>query len=196
MEADTVETTCSSSCSAEFIYPTVAFILHMTSFLYRLHHHINPSDFIMTSSWTLNLTVAFSVCLGVKGQQRVACFIYCFYEWWPTRVRVSTAAAQGKAPWMYVTMMMTDQMLELPPLLNGEVPMMHHMINGDASQQVNLRSTPLPPPDGAAVLRWLMWSVFAGDPGPGEPRRDVHHPQRGRDAAVHPRSVLNQHISV
>uniref|UniRef100_A0AAR2K2C1 Fibronectin type-III domain-containing protein n=1 Tax=Pygocentrus nattereri TaxID=42514 RepID=A0AAR2K2C1_PYGNA len=39
---------------------------------------------------------------------------------------------------MYVTMMMTDQMLELPPLLNGEVPMMHHMINGDASQQVIL----------------------------------------------------------
>uniref|UniRef100_A0A8B9HSY7 Fibronectin type III domain containing 3Bb n=1 Tax=Astyanax mexicanus TaxID=7994 RepID=A0A8B9HSY7_ASTMX len=37
---------------------------------------------------------------------------------------------------MYVTMMMTDQMLELPPLLNGEVPVMHHMINGDASQQV------------------------------------------------------------
>uniref|UniRef100_A0AAR2IL91 Fibronectin type-III domain-containing protein n=1 Tax=Pygocentrus nattereri TaxID=42514 RepID=A0AAR2IL91_PYGNA len=34
--------------------------------------------------------------------------------------------------------MMTDQMLELPPLLNGEVPMMHHMINGDASQQVIL----------------------------------------------------------
>lgn len=53
---------------------------------------------------------------------------------------------------MYVTMMMTDQMLELPPLLNGEVPMMHHMINGDASQQVNPRSTPLPP-DGAPVLR-------------------------------------------
>lgn len=43
---------------------------------------------------------------------------------------------------MYVTMMMTDQMLELPPLLNGEVPMMHHMINGDASQQVSPRSTP------------------------------------------------------
>ena len=40
---------------------------------------------------------------------------------------------------MYVTMMMTDQMLELPPLLNGEVPMMHHMINGDASQQVSQR---------------------------------------------------------
>ncbi|XP_066502960.1 fibronectin type III domain-containing protein 3B isoform X2 [Hoplias malabaricus] len=39
---------------------------------------------------------------------------------------------------MYVTMMMTDQMLELPPLLNGEVPMMHHVINGDASQQVIL----------------------------------------------------------
>ncbi|XP_030624730.1 fibronectin type III domain-containing protein 3B isoform X2 [Chanos chanos] len=39
---------------------------------------------------------------------------------------------------MYVTMMMMDQMLDLPPLLNGEVPMMHHMINGDASQQVIL----------------------------------------------------------
>ncbi|XP_062841203.1 fibronectin type III domain-containing protein 3B isoform X2 [Trichomycterus rosablanca] len=39
---------------------------------------------------------------------------------------------------MYVTMMMMDQMQELPPLLSGEVPMMHHMINGDASQQVIL----------------------------------------------------------
>ncbi|NWY66175.1 FND3B protein, partial [Erithacus rubecula] len=40
---------------------------------------------------------------------------------------------------MYVTMMMTDQIpLELPPLLNGEVPMMPHMVNGDGSQQVFL----------------------------------------------------------
>ncbi|KAJ8409610.1 hypothetical protein AAFF_G00230110 [Aldrovandia affinis] len=41
---------------------------------------------------------------------------------------------------MYVTMMMTDQMpLDLPPpLLNGEVPMMPHMVNGDGSQQVIL----------------------------------------------------------
>ncbi|XP_073705513.1 fibronectin type III domain-containing protein 3B-like [Garra rufa] len=43
---------------------------------------------------------------------------------------------------MYVTMMMTDQIpLELPPpLLNGEVAMMPHMINvnGDGSQQVIL----------------------------------------------------------
>ncbi|KAA0719206.1 Fibronectin type III domain-containing protein 3B [Triplophysa tibetana] len=40
---------------------------------------------------------------------------------------------------MYVTMMMTDQIpLDLPPLLNGEVAMMPHMINvnGDGSQQV------------------------------------------------------------
>ncbi|KAG8445180.1 hypothetical protein GDO86_010087 [Hymenochirus boettgeri] len=40
---------------------------------------------------------------------------------------------------MYVTMMMTDQMpLELPPLLNGEVAMMPHLLNGDGSQQVIL----------------------------------------------------------
>lgn len=38
---------------------------------------------------------------------------------------------------MYVTMMMTDQIpLELPPLLNGEVAMMPHLVNGDAAQQV------------------------------------------------------------
>ncbi|XP_026099564.1 fibronectin type III domain-containing protein 3B-like [Carassius auratus] len=41
---------------------------------------------------------------------------------------------------MYVTMMMTDQIpLDLPPpLLNGEVAMIPHMINvnGDGSQQV------------------------------------------------------------
>lgn len=29
----------------------------------------------------------------------------------------------------------------------------------------------------------------AGDPGAGEPRGDVHHPGRGRLAAVHPGSV-------
>ncbi|XP_007517989.1 fibronectin type III domain-containing protein 3B isoform X2 [Erinaceus europaeus] len=40
---------------------------------------------------------------------------------------------------MYVTMMMTDQIpLELPPLLNGEVAMMPHVVNGDATQQVIL----------------------------------------------------------
>ncbi|XP_069053504.1 fibronectin type III domain containing 3Ba [Lepisosteus oculatus] len=40
---------------------------------------------------------------------------------------------------MYVTMMMTDQIpLDLPPLLNGEMPMMPHMVNGDGSQQVIL----------------------------------------------------------
>ncbi|XP_028650541.2 fibronectin type III domain containing 3Ba [Erpetoichthys calabaricus] len=38
---------------------------------------------------------------------------------------------------MYVTMMMTDQIpLDLPPLLNGEVPLMPHMVNGDGSQHV------------------------------------------------------------
>ncbi|MEE6501418.1 hypothetical protein FKM82_004167 [Ascaphus truei] len=40
---------------------------------------------------------------------------------------------------MYVTMMMTDQIpLELPPLLNGDVTMMPHLVNGDGSQQVIL----------------------------------------------------------
>ncbi|KAJ4939038.1 hypothetical protein JOQ06_028501, partial [Pogonophryne albipinna] len=42
---------------------------------------------------------------------------------------------------MYVTMMMTDQLpldLAPPPLLNGEVPLMPHMVNGDAAQQVIL----------------------------------------------------------
>ncbi|XP_022078744.2 fibronectin type III domain containing 3Ba [Acanthochromis polyacanthus] len=42
---------------------------------------------------------------------------------------------------MYVTMMMTDQIpldLAPPPLLNGEVPLMPHMVNGDAAQQVIL----------------------------------------------------------
>uniref|UniRef100_A0A3B4FDF1 Fibronectin type III domain containing 3B n=1 Tax=Pundamilia nyererei TaxID=303518 RepID=A0A3B4FDF1_9CICH len=42
---------------------------------------------------------------------------------------------------MYVTMMMTDQIpldLAPPPLLNGEVPLMPHMVNGDATQQVIL----------------------------------------------------------
>lgn len=39
---------------------------------------------------------------------------------------------------MFVTMMMTDQMLDLPPPLSNELPMMHHMINGDASQQMIL----------------------------------------------------------
>lgn len=41
---------------------------------------------------------------------------------------------------MYVTMMMTDQIpldLAPPPLLNGDVPLMPHMVNGDAVQQVN-----------------------------------------------------------
>lgn len=34
-------------------------------------------------------------------------------------------------------MMMTDQIpLELPPLLNGEVAMMPHLVNGEAAQQV------------------------------------------------------------
>lgn len=36
-------------------------------------------------------------------------------------------------------MMMTDQIpldLAPPPLLNGEVPLMPHMVNGDAAQQV------------------------------------------------------------
>ncbi|RXM30668.1 Fibronectin type III domain-containing protein 3B [Acipenser ruthenus] len=34
-------------------------------------------------------------------------------------------------------MMMTDQIpLDLPALLNGELPMMPHMVNGDGSQQV------------------------------------------------------------
>ncbi|XP_078132940.1 fibronectin type III domain containing 3Ba isoform X1 [Sander vitreus] len=40
---------------------------------------------------------------------------------------------------MYVTMMMTDQIpldLAPPPLLNGEVPLMPHMVNGDAAQQL------------------------------------------------------------
>ncbi|XP_042314477.1 LOW QUALITY PROTEIN: fibronectin type III domain-containing protein 3B [Sceloporus undulatus] len=38
---------------------------------------------------------------------------------------------------MYVTMMMTDQIpLELPSLLNGEVAMMPHLVNGDGTQQV------------------------------------------------------------
>lgn len=82
VEADTVETACSSSCGAEFIYPTVAFILHMTSFLYRWHRHINPSDFIRTSSQSLNPTLTFSVrtsvCLGVKGQWRVVCFLLSY----------------------------------------------------------------------------------------------------------------------
>lgn len=119
------------------------------------------------------------MCLCITDDSHVLC--------------VSTAAAQEKAPWMYVTMMMTDQMLELPPLLNGEVPMMHHMINGDTSQQVNRSSTPSPP-DRAAVLRWLMSGVFAGDSGPGEPRRDLHHPQRRRHVAVHPRSVWSTHF--
>lgn len=33
--------------------------------------------------------------------------------------------------------MMTDQIpLELPPLLNGEVAMMPHLVNGEAAQQV------------------------------------------------------------
>uniref|UniRef100_A0AAY4AKK4 Fibronectin type-III domain-containing protein n=1 Tax=Denticeps clupeoides TaxID=299321 RepID=A0AAY4AKK4_9TELE len=42
---------------------------------------------------------------------------------------------------MYVTMMMTDQIpldVPPPPLLNGEVHMMPHMVNGDGSQQVIL----------------------------------------------------------
>uniref|UniRef100_A0A7N8Y7V7 Fibronectin type III domain containing 3Ba n=1 Tax=Mastacembelus armatus TaxID=205130 RepID=A0A7N8Y7V7_9TELE len=42
---------------------------------------------------------------------------------------------------MYVTMMMTDQIpldLAPPPLLSGDVPLMPHMVNGDASQQVIL----------------------------------------------------------
>ena len=49
-------------------------------------------------------------------------------------------AVQWISPWMYVTMMMTDQIpldLAPPPLLNGEVPLMPHMVNGDAAQQVN-----------------------------------------------------------
>uniref|UniRef100_A0A8D2Q559 Fibronectin type III domain-containing protein 3B n=1 Tax=Varanus komodoensis TaxID=61221 RepID=A0A8D2Q559_VARKO len=38
---------------------------------------------------------------------------------------------------MYVTMMMTDQIpLELSSLLNGEVAMMPHLVNGDGTQQV------------------------------------------------------------
>ncbi|XP_029600528.1 fibronectin type III domain-containing protein 3B-like [Salmo trutta] len=41
---------------------------------------------------------------------------------------------------MYVTMMMTDQLMDLapPPLLNGDLPLMQHMVNGDAVQQVIL----------------------------------------------------------
>ena len=50
---------------------------------------------------------------------------------------------QSISPWMYVTMMMTDQIpldLAPPPILNGEVPLMPHMVNGDAAQQVNTLS--------------------------------------------------------
>ena len=44
---------------------------------------------------------------------------------------------------MYVTMMMTDQLMDLapPPLLNGELPLMQHMVNGDAAQQVGNTNT-------------------------------------------------------
>lgn len=47
---------------------------------------------------------------------------------------------------MYVTMMMTDQIpldLAPPPLLNGDVPLMPHMVNGDAVQQVNTHTRAL-----------------------------------------------------
>lgn len=47
---------------------------------------------------------------------------------------------------MYVTMMMTDQIpldLAPPPLLNGDVPLMPHMVNGDAVQQVNTHTCAL-----------------------------------------------------
>ncbi len=36
--------------------------------------------------------------------------------------------------------MMMDQMLDLSLSLSNEVPMMHHMINGDGPQQVSLSS--------------------------------------------------------
>lgn len=47
---------------------------------------------------------------------------------------------------MYVTMMMTDQIpldLAPPPLLNGDVPLMPHMVNGDAVQQVSIHARAL-----------------------------------------------------
>ena len=56
-----------------------------------------------------------------------------FKKWWFS----CRKPVEGNSPWMYVTMMMTDQIpLELPPLLNGEVAMMPHLVNGDAAQQV------------------------------------------------------------
>lgn len=42
--------------------------------------------------------------------------------------------------------MMTDQIpldLAPPPLLNGDVPLMPHMVNGDAVQQVSIRARAL-----------------------------------------------------
>ncbi|KAL1022016.1 hypothetical protein UPYG_G00021100 [Umbra pygmaea] len=41
---------------------------------------------------------------------------------------------------MYVTMMMTDQLMDLapPPLLSGELPLMQHMVGENAAQQVIL----------------------------------------------------------
>ncbi len=72
----------------------------------------------------------------------------CVYNWTvltsPVPHSISLCTFPGRAvqwisPWMYVTMMMTDQIpldLAPPPLLNGEVPLMPHMVNGDAAQQV------------------------------------------------------------
>ncbi len=77
------------------------------------------------------------------------CMCVCVYNWTPLTSSVPHSlslctfpgrAVQWISPWMYVTMMMTDQIpldLAPPPLLNGEVPLMPHMVNGDAAQQVN-----------------------------------------------------------
>ena len=68
-----------------------------------------------------------------------------FTKWWFS----CRKPVEGNSPWMYVTMMMTDQIpLELPPLLNGEVAMMPHLVNGDAAQQVGALREDLSCPSG------------------------------------------------
>lgn len=78
-----------------------------------------------------NLFMFLCALLNTTKVQRSS-FLFCLCTF-PGR------AVQWISPWMYVTMMMTDQIpldLAPPPLLNGEVPLMPHMVNGDAAQQV------------------------------------------------------------
>lgn len=129
-----------------FPFNLCMWICHSSSGYREIHLHtlictsrvISSHDKCVTFTWWDNGNVWQTLCVC----------IVCITEILKSPVSYSLCTFPGRAvqwisPWMYVTMMMTDQIpldLAPPPLLNGEVPLMPHMVNGDAAQQVNTHS--------------------------------------------------------